>query len=56
MDKVTIDIKKGEAIIIEGGDSFIGKLLSQAGTVRIHRRVNREVRIVEPPKDKKAKK
>ena len=53
MDKVTLDIKKDKAVITEGGDSFIGKLMAKAGTVRIHRHgINREVRIVEPKKAK----
>jgi len=48
MDKVKIEVKKGEAIITEGGDSFIGQLISKAGKVRIHRPgINREVQIVE---------
>ena len=57
MDKVKLDIKKGEAVIKEGGDSFIGKLMASANKVRIHKPgVSREVRIVEPTKAKKAKK
>ena len=53
MDKVTLELNKGKAVITEGGDSFIGKLMAKAGTVKIHRPgVNREVRIVEPKKAK----
>ena len=56
MDKVKLEVKKGEAVITEGGGSFIGKLLASANRVKIHKPgVNREVRIVEP-KAKKAKK
>ena len=59
MDKVKLEIKKGEAVIKEGGSSFIGKLMAKAGNVRIHKPgVNRAVSIVkahqaEPIKAKK---
>jgi len=54
MDKVKLDIKKGEAVIKEGGNSFIGKLMASANKVNIHKPgVNREVRIVEPKAKKK---
>jgi len=56
MDKVKLEVKKGEAVIKEGGNSFIGKLMASANKVKIHKPgVSREVRIVEP-KAKKAKK
>jgi len=37
MEKVILDIHKGKGDIIKGKDSFIGKLLSGAKHVRIHR-------------------
>jgi len=56
MDKVKLEVEKGEAVITEGGGSFIGKLMSKAGRVRIHKPgVNREVKIVQPTKAKKKK-
>lgn len=58
MEKVKLDVKKGEAVIKEGGNSFIGKLMASANHVRIHKPgFNGEVRIVEPKvKARKAKK
>jgi len=48
MDKVKIEVNEDVAVIKEGGDSFIGQLISKAGKVRIHRPgINREVKIVE---------
>ena len=47
MDKVKLELKKGEAVIKEGGNSFIGKLMASANKVKIHKPgVKREVRIV----------
>jgi len=63
MDKVKLEIKKGEAVIKEGGNSFIGKLMASANKVKIHKPgVKREVAVVkqhtveDKPKAKKAKK
>ena len=36
MDRVKIRLKKGKATIVEGGDTFIGKLLSSAGEIKVN--------------------
>ena len=47
MDKVKLEVKNGEAVIKEGGNSFIGKLMASANKVRIHKPgVKREVKLV----------
>ncbi len=57
MAKVTLELNKGEAVITEGGSSFIGKLMASANRVRIHKpEARREVRIVKPTQARKAKK
>ena len=66
MDKVKLDIRKGEAVIKEGGNSFIGKLMASANRVKVHKpggrrdvaivKAHPEVRSVEPTKARKAKK
>jgi len=57
MDKVKLAVKKGKAVITEGGDSFIGKLLAgHKGKIKIdkqqanHRRLTGEVEITQPKK------
>ena len=59
MDKVKLEIKDNEAVVAEGGDSFLGKLLANhKGTININRSgVHREVKIVDTlKKTKKDKK
>ena len=58
MDKVKLDVKGKEAAIIEGGDSFLGKVLTNhKGKIKIHMQgVHREVKIVDELKPKKDKK
>ena len=61
-DKVKLEVNKGEAVIKEGGDSFIGKLLAQKGKLKIRKQGRTaELEIVQPTapaagKPKKAKK
>jgi len=56
--KVKLELKKGEAVIKEGGNSFIGQLIASANRVKVHKPgVHREVSIVKAHKPaKKAKK
>jgi len=45
-DKVTINIKKGKATIVEGKDTFVGKLLAAKGKIKINSpRVHQELNI-----------
>ena len=57
MDKVKLELRGNEAIITEGADSFLGKILAgRKGKIKInHRGVHREVNIVDTLKPKKAK-
>ncbi len=55
MDKVTIDIKGNKAIVTEGEDTFIGKLIAAGGgKLKIHTaRVKGEFQVVKKPKKEK---
>ena len=48
-DKIKLEAKNGKAVITEGSDSFLGKLLIKQGKIKIHKQGRTaEIDIVQP--------